>query len=200
MLVGGDASGPVVGLAPSPSDSRLVSCARGEKAVRVWDAGTSECVTTLRHDDDVLAVAFTADGERVVSACGDGVVRMWDLASGTCVATVGCDAVACSLAVAADGRRIAAGLASGALRLFDSGLTRVVGTAEATPVYLTATGLHYVAHGRRLVCNMGDCVRLFDVPSESFIGELAGSGDVTCVAATGSGSLVAFGCGTSAPR
>ena len=67
----------VVGLAFSPDGSRLAS-ASFDKTARVWDVAGREPAVVLRgQQGPVYAVAFTADGDRLVSG-GDGGLRVWD--------------------------------------------------------------------------------------------------------------------------
>ena len=68
---------PVIGLAFSPDGSRLAS-ASVDKTARVWDVAGREPAVLLRgQQGSVYAVAFTADGDRLVSG-GDGGLRVWD--------------------------------------------------------------------------------------------------------------------------
>src|SRR5205807_2496193 len=50
-----------------------------EKVVRVWDLQADQEALTLRgHTDAVMGVAFSPDGEQIVSCSLDGTVRVWD--------------------------------------------------------------------------------------------------------------------------
>jgi WD40 repeat protein len=49
--------------------------------VRLWDVVTFAAVAKLRgHGDYVHAVAFSPDGNRLVSGSGDYTLRVWDSA------------------------------------------------------------------------------------------------------------------------
>src|SRR5690606_14612141 len=51
--------------------------------VRIWQREPAEAVSVLRgHGSYVYAVAFTPDGQRVVSGAWDETVRVWDAAGG----------------------------------------------------------------------------------------------------------------------
>jgi WD40 repeat protein len=52
--------------------------------VNIWDAKTGTEVLTLRgHQGAAWAIAFTRDGNRLLTAGEDGVVRIWDAGGST---------------------------------------------------------------------------------------------------------------------
>jgi WD40 repeat protein len=54
-----------------------------DKSVRVWDAKTGEQLRELQgHTDNVTSVAFSPDGNRIVSGSWDKSVRVWDAKTG----------------------------------------------------------------------------------------------------------------------
>lgn len=66
----------------------MVSCA-GDGLVRIWDAGTGQCLKTLVDEDRraVTSVRFTPNGRFVLAWTLDGCVRLWDYVGGSCVKT-----------------------------------------------------------------------------------------------------------------
>ncbi|GAB1527968.1 hypothetical protein RhiTH_011157 [Rhizoctonia solani] len=72
----------------SPNSRHIVSASHAWKTsnqkitcVRVWEVDDGTLTPTnlvRRHEDEVESVAFSPDGERVVSGCGDRNIRMWD--------------------------------------------------------------------------------------------------------------------------
>ena len=66
-----------------PDGSRIVSAGgqagQGAGSLRVWDFVTGESLLTLRgHEHQVLSVAVSQDGRRIVSGAVNGWVRIWD--------------------------------------------------------------------------------------------------------------------------
>jgi WD40 repeat protein len=56
---------------------------RNVSKVRLWDARSGKLIRTfLCHNDYILDVAFTADGERFLTASEDQRVRVWSLRTG----------------------------------------------------------------------------------------------------------------------
>jgi WD40 repeat protein len=64
------------------ADGRLVATAQ-EKKVVVWNARTGKRIAEMRgHNDWVVFVQFSRDGNRIVSASSDGTARVWETRTG----------------------------------------------------------------------------------------------------------------------
>jgi WD40 repeat protein len=48
----------------------------------IWDAASGEILVKLHHPDKVGGVAWTPNGNQIITSCADATVRVWDLCSG----------------------------------------------------------------------------------------------------------------------
>jgi WD40 repeat protein len=131
----------------------------------------------FRHSGTVKALAFSVDGQLVVSASADCTLKLWDVASGRELRSFAghADAVgACALS--ADGARLVSGSRDETLKLWDvaSGLELRSFAGHENSVNACALS----ANGARLVSGSKDCtLKLWDVASgcemRSFAGHTA---------------------------
>ena len=78
-------------------------------------------ITCYGHTSDVVEVAFTPDGKRVVSAGKGGAIRLWDAATGEQLSTLqGHEGRIDGLAVSPDGSSIASAGSDAKIRLWDA--------------------------------------------------------------------------------
>jgi WD40 repeat protein/DNA-directed RNA polymerase subunit RPC12/RpoP len=99
-------------LIDSPDGWRRVESRSGDKALRVWDMESGQCLRTLEgHTASVNSVNVTPDGRRAVSGSKDKTIRVWDLESGQCLGVFVTDALV--IAVGNFSCRVVAGTATG---------------------------------------------------------------------------------------
>jgi WD40 repeat protein/tetratricopeptide (TPR) repeat protein len=69
----------VVGLAYNRGGDRLASVSHFDRTLRIWDTATGQQVLSLRNDQ-VLSVAFSPDGERLVTGASYENLKFWETA------------------------------------------------------------------------------------------------------------------------
>jgi serine/threonine protein kinase len=80
----------------------------------------TERATLKGHIGPVWSIAFSPDGQTVVTGCDDSVLRLWDAATGQELGRLeGHDGAVYALAFASSGRLLVSGGGDGALRLWD---------------------------------------------------------------------------------
>ena len=135
--------------------------------MRVWDLASGRLERTLEgHTGRVMAVAVTADGQRIVSSGGgDGTVRVWDLASGRPERTLeGHTGPVQAVAVTADSQRMVSGGNDNTVRVWDLASGRLERTLEGHTLGVMAVAV--IADGQRIVSGGGDgTVRVWDLAS-----------------------------------
>ena len=89
--------------------------------MRLWDATTGTLKNTLTgHTAYVNSVAFSPDGNTIVSGSGDDTVRLWDVETGTLKNTLtGHTAYVNSVAFSPDGNTIVSGSGDDTVRLWN---------------------------------------------------------------------------------
>jgi WD40 repeat protein len=107
-------------LAFSP-DGKWMITAKG-KTIRLWNAETFAEVRILRgHTDTIHGLAFSPDGQRIVSASADRCVKLWDIGRNHEILTLRGHAGAVLEAVfGPDGTRIASAGEDGTVQILDS--------------------------------------------------------------------------------
>jgi WD40 repeat protein len=91
------------------------------RTARIWDTDGGELAVLRGHDNKVTAVAWSPDGQRLVTGSGDRTVRIWDVESGTEIVIVGAHTktVRC-VSWSPDGRRVASASEDGTCRIWDA--------------------------------------------------------------------------------
>jgi WD40 repeat protein len=83
--------------------------------------GSPQQAVLRGHEHSVTSVAFSPDGQQVVSGSKDGMARVWDARNGAELAVLrGHERGVTSVAVSPDGRRIVTGSGDGKVRLWDA--------------------------------------------------------------------------------
>ncbi|MCJ1329364.1 hypothetical protein MMC10_006043, partial [Thelotrema lepadinum] len=98
----------------------------------VWDAATGSLLQTLEgHSDWVNSVAFSHDGQRIVSGSGDKTVKVWDAATGSLLQTLeGHSDSVYSVAFSHDGQKIVSGSYDKTVKVWDAATGSLLQTLE----------------------------------------------------------------------
>jgi WD40 repeat protein len=146
------ASGGTVAVMALSPDGKLLATGGRESVVRLWDPRTGKEIRSLpvtkprepapapaaedkRPDPDavarpvnnVTALAFSADGQRLAAAGSDFVIRRWDVPGGKVLPPLaGHRALLSSLAFAPDGKTLASQSLDFSLRLWDTATGKVL--------------------------------------------------------------------------
>ena len=149
------------------------------------------------HGDAVRSVAFSPDGQRLVSGSGDNTMRLWDANTGAAIGQPleGHGDSVFSVAFSPDGQRLVSGSDDDTLRLWDAN----TGAAIGQPLEGHGAWVRSVAFspdGQRLVSGSWDnTLRLWDANTGAAIGQpLEGHGDaVSSVAFSPDGQRLVSG-------
>lgn len=88
---------------------------------RIWGTESGKELAVLRgHAGTIRTVAFSGDGERVLTLGSDNSTRIWDVASGTEIAFFRVEGRTIFVAAFSDdGKRLVAGFDDGTVRIWD---------------------------------------------------------------------------------
>ncbi|MCM2257685.1 MAG: hypothetical protein NDJ94_18785, partial [Vicinamibacteria bacterium] len=179
-------------LAVAASAAGDFASAGTDRSLRVVDPDGSTRVLGV-HEGPVAALAFTLEGQKLLSAGWDQVLRVWDVADGQPLATLqGHTGYVVALALSHDGRRVATGSLDHTVRLWrlDGRLERSIVGHEAA-----VAAVAWSPDGR-VVASAGwdETVRLWDAEKGHSLGVLAGHrGNVNAVAVSPAGVALASG-------
>ncbi len=92
------------------SDSNCVAIGVENGSIYVWQIPSGDPLLTISaHDTYIFALAFSADGQTLVSGGMDGCVKFWDVKTGNCWQTLQAEGSIWSLAFSPNGEWLAVG-------------------------------------------------------------------------------------------
>ncbi len=92
-----------------------------KETVRLWDAKTGKQVRGIKgHEDDVISLAFSPQGDRLVTASKDNSIAVWDVSSGREVFRKSGLGSYPNVTYSPDGKRIVTGDWSQRIRFWDA--------------------------------------------------------------------------------
>jgi WD40 repeat protein len=88
--------------------------------VKLWDPNEGKLLKTLRGEHNMVSVAITSDGRRVVAGSHDNTIGVWDPGTGKRLTTlIGHSATPYSIAASPNKSVVASGGGDGSVRLWN---------------------------------------------------------------------------------
>ncbi|KAJ7096825.1 WD40-repeat-containing domain protein, partial [Mycena epipterygia] len=109
-------------VAISPDGTRIASASQRDRTVQVCDSESGTITRGLEARTDVICVAFSPDGKRIVSTFSQKTIVLWDANTGAILAgpLQGHTGPIYSVAFSSDGNKIVSGSSDNTVRVWDS--------------------------------------------------------------------------------
>jgi WD40 repeat protein/serine/threonine protein kinase len=136
------------------TDERWIALGLDNGAIVIRDAQGSFVRALTGHEGKVSALAFSWDGQTVISAGEDRTIRSWNVGTEGPGGTIGhCESPVITLAVSPGGYRVAAGSYEDAVYLFDISEQKLIGNwsahdGQVSALAFSSSGTHLLTAGR----------------------------------------------------
>ncbi|KAF8926713.1 hypothetical protein BGZ47_002573, partial [Haplosporangium gracile] len=175
-------------------DGKLLVMGLPGKWVEIYDTSSWKRVYRFRHDVEVLAVAFSPDGSRIVSGGEDGSLQLWDCngSGNEVLAMTGHAGEVTSVAFSPCSKQVASASSDKTVRLWDSQTGKELFVLDHT---YRVNSVKFSPNGRQLASGSGDRkVRFWDpTTGESGFELICSLGGVCSLAYSPDGRWIASG-------
>jgi WD40 repeat protein len=187
--------GPLCCVAISSNSLIIAAGVHESSDVLLWNTSKGDLPTALKgHSDRVCCIAFTPDGERLLSGSADSTIKTWKASNGELEGTmVGHDGDVLCMSVASDNSICVSGSADHSIKVWDlikraHGCTLVGHSDEIRCVAISPDGLNIVSG------SSDTTIRLWHRRTGQLKGELnAEQADVCCLQFSYDGQLLISG-------
>jgi WD40 repeat protein len=168
----------------SPDGRTLVTTDYWGNSARFWDVASGQplAMGPLRHGKRVRALAFSADGQWVVTGSYDGTAKVWEAATGVLRATLPHGDGVVAVAFNPEGNRVVTGGTDGQARMWDAATGQPLG--PPMPHRATVRAVAFDPQEERLLTASEDgTARLWDAATGHPLGDPMVHGGAVWVAA-----------------
>jgi formylglycine-generating enzyme required for sulfatase activity/serine/threonine protein kinase len=158
-------------------DGKTVVSSARDWTIRVWNVADGKLIRRFDVKAEVRAVAFSPDGQRIISGAAfgkTGFVNVWSIKSGTSLRRYNSPSSQClTVAVSPDGKSVASGGSDGRVEMRDlaTGEVRRVGDHSGL-----VTSVKFMPNGQTLIARSNDGkIRQWDVSNGKMLNEMLGS-------------------------
>ncbi len=158
----------------------LIASGSYDSIAQLWDRASGKTIS-LRHTDRVNDLAFTPDGEHLVTGSNAGDIALWSVPTGTLETTVQAEAGRIlSLAVDAGSQTVAVSTSEGALQVWsiaDAGGLRFLWTIVEEGQSINAIAFHPTNDAVLVSGDQNGLIRVWDIERRQVIWTLDDSAD-----------------------
>ncbi|KAL4721787.1 hypothetical protein ACLX1H_011281 [Fusarium chlamydosporum] len=143
-------------------DSKLLAVGGTDCPTRLLDAETGAVLQVLAVESWATSLAFTSDGQHLISGSADGSVKIWAVSIDACSQPVeDLDVHVCDIIISADCLRVVSGHRDGTVKIWDTETGTCLQTLEGHCD--SVTGVDFSADSKRLASySMDRTIKVWD--------------------------------------